>query len=145
MMRPAALALAATALLGCASGPAFVAPEAPRAGAAAVYVYRTTGLLGAGVKHELRVGGLPVGVVVNGGYVRVEVPAGEVVVKAPACLASSTRVRVEPGAVAYVQLELINKTVEFGGRYYYDFGCRLVQRSADAALAVLPGLRRATN
>lgn len=145
-MLKVAVLLGAMALLGCASGRAFVAPEAPGGGAAAVYVYRATGVPGAGVTHELRVGGLPVGVMVNGGYMRVEVPAAEVAVTAPACLASSsTSVRVAPGSVAYVQLKLINKSVEFGGRHYFDYGCRLVQRSAAEALAVLPGLRRATN
>jgi hypothetical protein len=135
----------AVASAGCASGPAFVALEPPNSGGAAVYVYRVNSVPGAAIKHELWVGSRPAGMMVNGGYKRFEVRPGANMVSAPDCRPVTTIVAPPPGGVAYVQLELINKTVEFGGRYYFDFGCRLVPRTEAEALAALPGLRLATN
>lgn len=125
----------------CAGGPPFVAPEPPPAGRAAIYVYREAKVLGAGVVHEIWVGARPVGRMVNGGYRRIEVDSGTVRVTAPRCEPASAVVRLGLGELGYVQLALVNKTVEMGGRYYWDFGCRLVTRSEAEALAVMPGLR----
>ncbi len=133
--------LALVVISGCASGPPFVAPEPPAAGRAAVYVYREAKILGAGVVHDVWVGTRPVGKMVNGGYKRIEAAAGTVLVSAPKCEPASAAGRLGSGEVGYVQLALVNRTVEMGGRYYWDYGCRLTARSEAEALAVLPGLR----
>jgi len=135
------LTLALVLAVGCASGPPFVAPEPPAAGRAVVYVYREAKVLGAGVVHDVRVGMRPVGRMVNGGYKRVEVAAGTVSVYARSCEPAAAVVRLGAGEVGYVHLALVNKTVEIGGRYYWDYSCRLAVRSETEALAVLPGLR----
>lgn len=143
----AALAgLPITALLaGCATGPAFVAPEPPQPYRAAVYVYRTQDVLGAGVRHEDWFQAKPVGKMVNGGYMRFDAIPGVIWVSAPDCRPASIDVVLRPETIGYVQLELVNKTVEFGGKYYFDYGCRLVQRSEAEAVTALPGLRKVTD
>jgi len=132
------------ALAGCAAtGPAFVAPEPPAPGHAVVYVYRAGSIFGAGVKQEVWVGARPVGKMVNGGYMRVEVIPDNTFVSSPDCRPVGVHVLLEAGDSAYVQVELVSKTFELGGRYYLDYGCRLVQRSEAEAQAVLRGLHMA--
>jgi hypothetical protein len=133
---------------GCATGPAFVAPEPSTSGRAVVYVYRAQSILGAGVKPEIWIDARRVGVMVNGGYKRFEVTPGAIwatSVSAPDCRPPSIKVVPAAGTVAYVQVELINRTFELGGRHYFDYGCRLAARSEAEALTVLPGLRLVTN
>jgi hypothetical protein len=142
-LRSAVVVCVAAAVTGCATGPEFVAPEPPSPGRAAVYIYRASSVFGAGVKPEVWVGARSVGAMLNGGYKREEVVPERLLVSSPACRPATTSVVVAPGALAYVQLELVNKTVEYSGRYYFDYGCRLVQRSEAEALAVLRGLRLA--
>lgn len=144
LRRTAAASFAAVAA-GCATGPAFVAPEPPRAGRAVVYIYRSSSMFGAGVKPQVWVAGRPVGTMLSGGYLRVEVASGPTEIVSPNCGPIGMPVAFEAGSVAYMQLELVNKTVDFGGRYYFDYGCRLVQRGETEALAVLRSLRRAGN
>lgn len=143
-MRSSALwpALAAALAAGCASGPAFVGPEAPAVGRAAIYVYRSGSLFGAGVQPRVSVGTHRMHAMRNAGYLRANVAPVNMVVYSPDCSPMSTTLTLTPGATAYVQLELVNKTVELGGRYYFDYGCRIVERSEAEALPVLRGLRR---
>ncbi|MBE7416236.1 MAG: hypothetical protein HS128_00585 [Ideonella sp.] len=137
----AALAL----LAGCASGPVFVAPEASTDGSAALYLYRASSLLGAGTKQEIRVAARPLGTMLNGSWLRVELDASPrtTYAEAPDCWPPIIWVPLRHGLTTYVQVQLVNRTVEYGGRQYFDYGCRLVQRAADEALPVLRGLRRA--
>ncbi len=158
------LLLALAAIAGCASGPAFVAPEPPGAEfRAVIYVYRAQAIPGSGIRHEVWVDAAKT-VLLNGSWQRFEVFASPSTlaatgrdgwpsatssrgtwVSSPDCGIQGAALRLTAGQVAYVQLELVNKTFELGGRYYFDYGCRFVQRSEAEALAVLPGLRRAGN
>lgn len=139
------LASVAMASAGCATGPAFERPEPSASGRAVVYVYRAQSILGAGVKLEIWIDARKVGAMLNGGYQRLEVMPGAILVSAPDCRPTTTTITPAAGAVAYVQVELTNRTFELGGRHYFDYGCRLVVRTEAEALAVLPGLRLATN
>lgn len=158
------LLLALMAIAGCASGPAFVAPEPPGSEfRAMIYVYRARAIPGAGVEHEVWVDAAKT-VLLNGSYQRFEVfalpptsaaagrdgwPGAEPFlgnrVASPDCGIQGVALRLTAGQVAYVQLELVSETFELGGRYYFDYGCRFVQRSEADALPVLRGLRRAGN
>lgn len=142
----AAIVIGAAALVaGCATGPAFQTIEPPQAGHAAIYLYRTSSLFGTGIKHEVALNAATRGTMVNGGYMRFEVAPGEAMVRALGCEPPALAIAVASGEVGYVQLQLTNKTFELGGRYYFDYGCRLVQRNEADALAVLPSLRAVMN
>jgi hypothetical protein len=143
------MANVAIASAGCATGPAFVAPEPSTSGSAVVYVYRAQSIFGAGVKPEIWIDARQVGAMVSGGYKRFEVMPGAIgatrVSSPDDCRPTSITVTPAAEAVAYVQVELTNRTFELGGRHYFDYGCRLAVRTEAEALAVLPGLRLATN
>jgi hypothetical protein len=141
-LRWMATALVIAALAGCATGPAFVAPEPPSAGRAVVYVYRESSVFGAGVKPQVWVGTRLVGPVLSGGFTRVELLPDETLILSPSCQPASITLTTAAGHSAYVQVELVNKTADFGGRYYFDYGCRFVQRSEAEALPALRGLRK---
>jgi hypothetical protein len=142
-LRPHSIAMAfvVAASAGCATGPAFVAPEPPGPGLALVYVYREGSVFGSGVNPQVWVGTRLVGPLPNGGFKRVEVVPAETLILSPSCQPASITLTPATGSSTYVQLELVNKTVDFGGRYYFDYGCRFVQRSEAEALPVLRGLR----
>lgn len=137
--------LTATLLAGCASGPAFVAPQAPAPDSAVLYVYRTSSILGAGIKHALMLDGRPLGKLVNGSHMRIEVKTKERIASLASfeCASPKQTLVLRPGKTAYVQLALINKTVTVGGRHLFDYGCEMLLRSEDDALPVLTGLPRA--
>jgi hypothetical protein len=143
-LRSMAIAFVAAAMAGCATGPAFVAPEPPSAGRAVVYVYRANSLPGAGVKPELWIGASPIGAMLNGSYVRAEVLPISTLVSSPDCRPVGLNVALQPGATAFFQLELTNKSFELAGKHYFDYGCRIVQRSKTEALDQMRGLRLAT-
>ena len=144
-LRTATLLAMATALAGCASGPAFVAPQAPAPDAAVIYVYRGSSIFGAGIKHALMLDGRPLGKLVNGSHLRIEVKTGERFASLASFECASPRqpLVVRPGKTAYVQLALISKTVAVGGRHLFDYGCAMSLRSEDEALPILKGLARA--
>ena len=134
----------AVAGAGCASGPAFTTAEAPRAGQTVVYLYRASALSGAAIGHRVRLDGHPMGRLLNGSHLRLEVPAAGPFVEIEAEGCPPLRQPVPgPGQILYVQLALVSKTVALGGKYYFDYGCQLVQRSASEALPVITGLARA--
>lgn len=135
----------ATALAGCASGPAFLAPQAPAPDEAVVYVYRASSILGAGISHALMLDGRPLGKLVNGSHLRVEVKTGERFASLASFECASPRqpLVLRPGKTAYVQLALIGKTIAVGGRHLFDYGCAMSLRSEDEALPILKGLPRA--
>lgn len=134
--------LAAVASAGCATGPAFTTAEAPQAGHAVVYVYRTSALPGAGIKHDVFVDARPVGRLLNGSHLRIELPTTEqfVDLRARGCARLKQPLLLRPGDVAYVQLGLLHKTVELGGKYYFDYGCDLHRRGESDALPAITGL-----
>jgi hypothetical protein len=138
-----ATAFVAAALVACATGPAFVAPEPPSSGRAVVYVYRANSLPGAAVKPELWIGASPIGAMVNGSYVRAEVLPISTLVSSPDCRPVGLSVALQPGTTVFFQLELTNKSFELAGRHYFDYGCRIVQRSEADALVQMRGLRLA--
>lgn len=142
---PLGFVAAAAALAGCATGPAFTEAEVPPAGRAVVYVYRASALPGAAIKHDLFVDGRPAGHLLNGSYVRVELPATARPVRlhARGCMSPKEPLLLQQGDVAYVQLGLVNRTVEFGGKYYFDYGCQLQRRDEGDALPTIVGLRSA--
>lgn len=142
-LRSVVVICVAAAVTSCANGPAFVAPDAPSPGRAVVYVYRASSVLGAGVQPEVWVGARPIGAMVNGSYVRAEVVPTTTLVSSPDCRPVGLNVALQPDATAFFQLELTNKSFELGGRHYFDYGCRIVQRSQADALAQLRGLRLA--
>jgi len=129
---------------GCATGPAFVAPEVPQAGEAAIYLYRQGAIGGAAITHAVTVNGNPAGKLLNGSYLRVALPVPHNLVDL--LLVGCPRLRqplsLRAGQTAYVQAMLINKTFESGGRAYFDYGCQLAQQSEADALNSLAGLRR---
>lgn len=137
--------IAASLLSACATGPAFVAAQAPREGHAVVYVYRQSHLLGAGVKHGVAIDHRPVGTLVNGSHLRSELAVGDQFVDllAQGCSRLAQPLLLRAGDTAFVQLALTNKTIALGGRYYYDYGCELHRRSASEALPLIAGLPRA--
>lgn len=139
------MATLAAVVAGCATGPAFVAPEAPNAGKVAVYVYRVSSIFGAGIKHQLLLDGRPLGTLVNGSYLRVEAPAGAQSgdLGSFGCSSPSQPLILRPGHAAYVQLTLISKTVAVGGRYLFDYGCEMLPRSEEEAVLAMKGLPRA--
>ena len=132
-------------LVGCANGPSFVEPETPAAGEAVVYLYRVAALPGAGIKHGMLLNERPVGRLLNGSYLRVAVPATAQFsdLRAAGCARLKQPLALRPAEIAYVQLALVSKTVEFGGRYYFDYGCELHRRGESDALPVITGLPRA--
>ncbi len=159
-----AASIAALIIAGCATGPVFLAPEPPAPGfRAVVYVYRAQSIPGAGIKHEVWVDAAKTELL-NGSYHRFEVfaqPASHAVMRSagrqtwpsaesargtrvmsPNCGINGVALRLTAGQVAYVQLDLVNKSFELGGRHYFDYGCRLTQRDEAQALPVLRGLRQ---
>lgn len=147
-LRWVSMACIVLASAGCATGPAFVAPEPSTSGRAVVYVYRAQSVFGVGVKPELWIDARPVGAMLSGGYMRFEVMPGAMWatrVSSPDCRSTTATVIPPATSVAYVQVELTHRSFELGGRHYFDYGCRLVARSEAEALAVLPGLRLVTN
>jgi hypothetical protein len=130
---------------GCATGPALVTPEPPSPGRAVIYVYRANSLPGAGVKPELWIGARPIGAMVNGSYVRAEVLPITTLVSSPDCRPVGVDAALRPGATTFFQLELTNKSFELAGRHYFDYGCRIVQRSEAEALDQMRGLRLANS
>ena len=130
---------------GCATGPAFTTAEAPHGGRAVVYLYRVSALSGAAISHGVRLDGHPMGRLLNGSHLRLELPAaGRLVeLQAEGCPPLQQPLAPRPGQILYVQLALVSKTVELGGKYYFDYGCQLVQRSASEALPAITGLARA--
>jgi len=137
--------VAACLVSACATGPAFVAAQAPRAGHAVVVVYRQSHLLGSGIAHGVAIDRQPMGKLVNGSYLRLEVPVGEQFVDllAQGCSRLKQPLLLRPGQTTFVQLALVNKTIAIGGRYYYDFGCELHPRSESEALPLIAGMPRA--
>jgi hypothetical protein len=142
--RLAALALATT-LGACASGPKFVAPEPPPPGQAMLYIYRAGGFYGAGLKHQARVAGAPVGTLVNASYLRTTLSATPLVQpQLDGCAPLRQPIAVQPGNTYYVQASITNKnTVSGGGNVTVHLGCVLEARTADEALPVIAGLSRA--
>jgi hypothetical protein len=139
-------AVAAMALVaGCATGPEFVAPEAPQAGEAAIYLYRKGAIGGSAITHAVTVNGSPAGKLLNGSYLRVALPAPHdfVDLLLVGCARLRQPLSLRVGQTAYVQAMLINKTFESGGRAYFDYGCQLAQQSEADAFNSLAGLRRA--
>lgn len=136
------LALAAAA---CATGPAFVAAEPPAAGEAVVYLYRMAAIGGAAIKYPVTFNGAPSGVLLNGSYLRYTTRASDqpISLRLEKCALLVQGLRLRDGEVAYVQARLITGTMEFGGRYYFDYRCELVRQTEAEALPVLIGLRRA--
>ena len=131
-------------LTGCATGPAFVAPEAPLAERAAVYVYRQFAIGGAAISHAVTIDGAPAGVLRNGAYLRsVAVAELPISLRVDKCAPLPNGLRVRAGEIAYVEARLISGSVEFGGRYYFDYRCELVRRTEAEALPALTALRRA--
>ena len=110
----------AIASAGCATGPAFVAPEPSLSGSAVVYLYRAQSIFGAGVKPEIWIDARQVGAMLNGGYKRFEVMPGATRVSAPDCRPTTATVTPAAADVAYVQIELTNRTFELGGRLRID-------------------------
>jgi hypothetical protein len=71
--------IASLLLTGCASGPKFTAAPAPQPGNALIYVYRTSGMVGAANHPDIYVNGQFLAPLINGSYAVREVPQGTVV------------------------------------------------------------------
>jgi len=143
----AVLAVLAVLAGGCATGPTFVVPEVPASGAAMVYVYRASHLMGAGIQHAAVLDGRPIGTLVNGSYLQANVSAdadGFADLRLAGCERLKQPLLLRAGQTSYVQAKLTHKTAHFGGQAYFDYGCVLEQRSQADALPVLQGLPRAT-
>lgn len=141
-----ALPLALALVAGCASGPAFMAPEQPAPGTATVYVFRASHLLGAGVKHAAALDGRPIGTLVNGSYLQASVAMASDAfadLRLAGCERLAKPLLLRAGQTYYVQASLTNKTVYLGGKAYFDYGCVLAERSPAEATPMLQGLPRA--
>jgi hypothetical protein len=135
----ATLAIAA----GCATGPAFKAPEPAPADRAQLYIYRPMVLAGGGTVHKVTVDGkadtlsLP-----NASWQRVVLAPGvhTVAIKdyfgAMPCAPQPLVVTLEAGSTAYVAN--VVKTTQGIGTLF--IGCTTERRASDSALKDLVGL-----
>ena len=137
-------------LAGCASGPAFQAPEEPQPGSAQLYVYRPTRFVGGVNVHQVKIDAradalrLP-----NGSWQRVQLTPGTHTVAISDYLGIMhcrplLQVQLQAGQTAYVEnvVELASYTAA-GNVGFSNLACSTVVRSADQALKDLSGLRSA--
>ena len=138
--RIAAIACAA-ALAGCATGPAFKAPEAAPAQQAQLYVYRTFGVYGGGVSHKITIDGkaetlsMP-----NGSWQRVLLAPGAHTVAIKDYFSTmdcgSLGISMAPGQTVYVA-DAVKTTQGLGALYV---SCGVVQKPEAEALKDMVGL-----
>ncbi len=137
--------LSAVFLAACASGPAFVALEAPAADRAAIYVYRDFALGGAAIGYPVSLNGQSVGTLAVNSFVRAETDpqATRATVSGPACVSPQT-IAITPGESVFVEAVVEMSSLRSASGYMSpDYRCRLVQRSQAEALKSLSGLKRA--
>lgn len=137
------VALSASVLASCATGPAFQSPEPPPPDRGQLYVYRPMVIAGGGVVHKVRVDGGPNALSLpNASWQRLLLTPGRHRLAAQDFFGEPcgiSDVDIEPGQTRYVE-DAVDVVMGLG-RYYIV--CKLIQRTPGEALKVMPGLSRA--
>jgi hypothetical protein len=144
MNRFAAMAVA-TALAACASGPPFTGVVPAQPDQTVVYFYRSAGIMGAAIEHELVVDGKPAGRLVNGSYLRVALPAPSLTDDFMRIhVGNCDRMRQTPirrgGSTYFVKVEVNNNTVTVGQQIRYGVTCDVLLRTQEQALPEMASL-----
>lgn len=137
-----ACALGLALLAGCATGPAFVAPQ-PAALESVVVLYRPFALHGAAVTRRVQFGGLPAGELRNASYLNLIYRGkGAALGLAVSGCKPSLELLMMPGRITYVRAETVPTMLMLGGKAYADHRCVLDTRDAAEAMVEASGLRR---
>ena len=141
LFKNVALIAIAIALVGCATGPTFKAPQTAPADRAQLYVYRPLVLAGGGVAHKITIDGkaealsLP-----NASWQRVVLAPGAHMVSIKDYFnlmpCGGLGIELAPGQTAYIA-NVVKTTPGLGALYV---SCSVIRKAEDQALKDLAGL-----